>query len=302
LSAPPATSAGAADANVAAKASDPAGIPGDPPCELLPWDSEHFGRRIARVRGGRLTPEALGRIDAWAGHAGIECLYFLAGADDPATAPLAEAGGFRLVDVRLTLERSAGAAAPASDGVAGSAVEGAFPGARGDTGAGAGGAAAAVASRAAAPADAAELRRLAAASHHDSRFYQDPHFDRDRAGDLYARWIEKCLADPAGIVLVASPPAPAAPAAAPPAGVQGYITAALTAAGRGQIALFAVAAEARGQGVGGRLIAAALDWFAARGAERVTVVTQGRNVQAQRIYQRFGLLSRRMDLWFHRWR
>ncbi len=309
-------------------------MPGDPPCELLAWDSEHFGRRIGRVRGRRLTSDAVDRIGDWAAREGVECLYFLADAADAATAPLAEASGFRLVDVRVTLERRGGrrTRAEASGvidpaGTVGAMDEAtvhgsAFPGA--------------IEVRAAAAGDLAALRRIAATSHHDARFFQDPHFDRGRAAELYAKWIEKSFADPAGIVLVAASavapavvaPAAAAPAAGAPvvgapvvgapvvvapalaapvepgraAGVHGYITAAVTSAGAGQIGLFAVAEAARGQGVGGRLIAAALAWFAARGADPVTVVTQGRNIRAQRIYQQFGLLSHGLELWFHRWR
>jgi hypothetical protein len=33
----------------------------------------------------------------------------------------------------------------------------------------------------------------------------------------------------------------------------------------------------------------------------VRVVTQGRNVRAQRLYQAHGLLTRSIGLWFHRW-
>jgi ribosomal protein S18 acetylase RimI-like enzyme len=165
--------------------------------------------------------------------------------------------------------------------------------------------------RPAAAADLPELRRIARVSHQDSRFYYDPHFDRGRCDELYAIWIEKSCGDPAGVVLVAevelasrsAAAAPAGRAAAVPAGrVAGYVTAASTPGGAGQIGLFAVAAAAQGRGVGGQLITAALAWLAGRGADPVTVVTQGRNVRAQRIYQRFGMLTRSLEIWYHRWR
>jgi hypothetical protein len=38
-----------------------------------------------------------------------------------------------------------------------------------------------------------------------------------------------------------------------------------------------------------------------RGAATVSVVTQGRNVRAQRIYQQFGMRTRSLELWYHRW-
>jgi dTDP-4-amino-4,6-dideoxy-D-galactose acyltransferase len=300
------------------------------------------------VRGGTLTREALARIDDWSAREQVECLYFLADSADPETAPLAEAAGFRLVDVRVTLERRMAAAGPgvgtpaaAVSGVAvptGAAPAGTALAAREhgeqETDADAqpstpGGpeAAAGARVRPAAPGDVPELRRIAAASHHDSRFYHDPHFDRGRCDELYATWIEKSCADPAGAVLVAELAAVGtvgdpAPTAAPgsctaPSSVTaaalvpaltavpgppcGYVTLTLAPAGEGRIGLFAVAEAAQGRGIGGLLIAAALAWFVAHGAGTVSVVTQGRNVRAQRIYQKFGMLTRSLELWYHRW-
>ena len=238
---------------------------------MLAWDSAHFSRRIARVRGRLLTRESLARIDDWAARRRVDCLYFLADPGDPPTAPLAEAAGFRLVDVRVTLERTAAGATPTSHPAPGAAAV-----------------------RPAVPADLAELRRIAAASHRDSRFYADPHFPRERCDELYAAWIAGSCDDPAGSVLVA---VEAASGSVP----VGYITAALEPDGGGRIGLFAVGESARGRGVGSRLIGAALDWFAERGAGPVRVVTQGRNVRAQHLYQRAGLLTSAVELWFHRW-
>jgi dTDP-4-amino-4,6-dideoxy-D-galactose acyltransferase len=242
------------------------------------------------VRGNRLTRETLARIERWAARESVECLYFLADAADPETAPLAEEAGFRLVDVRMTLDlrlRSGGGGAGggrASGGGAGASAAGAAP-------------AEAVAVRRAAAADVPELRRIAAASHHDSRFYHDPHFDRGRCDDLYSIWIENSCGDPDGVVLVAAEAWPEAGAGA----IRGYITASLAAEGEGRIGLFAVAGTAQGQGIGGRLIAAALEWLEDRSTATISVVTQGRNVRAQRIYQQFGMRTRSLELWYHRW-
>lgn len=251
------------------------------PVELLEWDSRHFGSRIGRLHADPASAAALTAAVAWADGQEIDCLYWLTGSADPATPVLAAATGFRLVDIRLTLEGRLDRRA-------------ADPGGRA-------GADALPAVRPAAAADLPALGRLAAASHHDSRFYSDPRFARERCDALYVAWIERCAADPAGAVLVAGatddPPA-------------GYITVSLVddpAAGGdaprgGQIGLFAVAPAAQGKGLGGRLIAAAGEWLQGRGAGTVRVVTQGRNVRAQRAYQRAGMLTRSLELWYHRWR
>src|SRR5206468_8063863 len=81
-------------------------------CDLLAWDTEFFGVTIGRVRGDTLDAGRVAEIDAWAGGRGVRLLYFLARSDDPATTRVAEEAGFRLVDVRMTLERDVGGAPP----------------------------------------------------------------------------------------------------------------------------------------------------------------------------------------------
>ncbi len=259
------------------------------------------------MRVGRLTRERLAAIERWAARESVECLYFLADSGDAETAPLAEESGFRLVDLRVTLERRSGsrsASRSASGPPSGLAISSAGPPAAAAPAGGAAGTGGGrgpetttgppVQVRPATAADLPRLRRIAAASHRDSRFYHDGHFDRRRCGELYAGWIEKSCADPAGVVLVAALPDPAGRPA-------GYVTGTIGEDGEGWIGLFAVAPDARGRGVGGALIAAVLDWFAGRGADPVSVVTQGRNVRAQRLYQRFGMRTRSVEVWFHRW-
>lgn len=245
------------------------------PCDLLEWDSAFFGRRIARLRGGRLDAERLAAVERWAAERRIDCLYLLADPADSAGVALAESAGFRLVDLRLTLERPAGGA-PARQ-AAGIVPPGS------------------IAVRPARPEDLAALEALAAASHRDSRFFHDPGFDPRRAGELYAVWIAQSWRGEADAVFVAE-------LADDVSGkVAGYVTCLARQAGEGQIGLFAVAPAAQGRGTGGLLLAEALAWLAARGAATVRVVTQGRNVRAQRLYQRFGFLTRSVELWLHRW-
>jgi len=52
---------------------------------------------------------------------------------------------------------------------------------------------------------------------------------------------------------------------------------------------------------GKSLLLVALDWFASQGAKEVRVVTQGKNIAAQRLYQRCGFVIRDLQLWYHKW-
>ncbi len=236
---------------------------GEAPGVWLPWDSEFFGCRIGRVAGATLSPERVAALDAWCDAERIDGLYFLASAADSASVEAAEDAGFHLVDVRLSLEQRIAA-----------------PGA---------GAPPLDAARAA---DGAALQAIARDAHTDSRFFADPCL-RHRAADLYAVWIERSLEGRARAVLVERDES---------GEPQGYVTCEEAGAGAGAIGLLGVAAPARGRGVGRRLVAGALAWLAGAGLPTVRVVTQGRNLAAQRLYLRQGFLPARVELWLHRWR
>src|ERR1700683_1317326 len=121
------------------------------PCEFLEWDSQFFGRRIARLTEHRLTANSVAAARRWCRTNQIDCLYFLADSNDAETVMLAQINAFQLVDIRLTLERSlSGGIGPAP------------------------------AVRPFQPAHAAPLRAIARVSHRDSRFYHDAHFARQR--------------------------------------------------------------------------------------------------------------------------
>lgn len=234
-------------------------------CQFLEWDSQLFGCRIGRANITSLTPEAISNLEAWRATHRIDCLYFLSDSADQPTTNLALANEFRLVDIRITLERqiqnSAVATSPATQ------------------------------IRKAVEADIPALREIARYNHRDSRFYNDGHFSAESCDKLYEVWIEKSCRGWAQSVFVA----------AREGLIQGYLTCHLKQAGCGQIGLVGVAENARAKGIGTALISAAVEWFAAQGAVAVSVITQGRNVQAQRLYQKNGFTTRSVELWFHRW-
>lgn len=228
------------------------------PCRFLEWDSQHFGLRIARAEDARLTPQRIDAIKSWCRRESIDCVYLLT--DDRDGARTAVDGGFRLVDVRLTLERGAG---PVMEGAAG-------PVRRFEAG------------------DLPSLCRIARASHRVTRFYLDGRFPPSKCDDLYETWIRKSCAGEAQAVFVAAPDRTAV----------GYLTCHLEASGDGKIGLAAVADEARGKGLGRALVLESLRWF---GSRRVSVVTQGGNEGARRLYESCGFLVTTEQLWYHGW-
>ena len=249
------------------------------------WDSSFFGVSIAQVTAKRPTADELAEAVRAADHASIDCLYFLAEAEDGTAIRAAEATGFSLVDIRLTLDCQTGL--PAHDKDAHRRKQSAddeiaprpprlSPGEI----------------RPARPADIPRLKELARLSHRNTRFHQDPHFDRRLSDELYAIWIEHSVggefADIVWVVDVNGAPG-------------GYLTA-KSDDDRGSIGLVAVDEICRGRGYGDALLSAALTWAAEGGLSCLSVVTQGRNAAAARFYQRAGFLTRAVELWYHRWR
>ena len=234
------------------------------PCVRLAWDSAFFGIGIARVCGRTLDEARAARVDAWCRRERVACVYFLAPADDPATTRCAEQHGFSLVDVRVELERKLEAGAEA-------------------------------AVRAAVADDVPVLESIARGSYTASRFYADGHFPRAQCDALYARWVRESFHGFADAVLVT--PQKGAPAA--------FVTCQLEAGERaervGRIGLLGVDPRQRGKGLGQCVVHAAAAWCAGRGAQRVQVVTQGRNIASQRLYQRCGFLTRGIGLYYHKW-
>ena len=134
--------------------------------------------------------------------------------------------------------------------------------------------------------------KIAKESYLDTRFYFDTNFPRELCNGLYEVWITKSLNGYADFVLVAEQDGAAV----------GYITCDLEKnSTSGKISLVGVGRKMRNQGVGGILISGAVQWFWKQGTEKIIVVTQGRNIAAQRLYQKHNFLIDRCDLWYHKW-
>lgn len=244
------------------------------PCTLLEWDSEFFGFRIARVGGGRLTPKKMHGVLTWCEENFIECLYFLADSDHMGTLHLAERYQFSLVDIQVELQRRL--SEPSSQSALSS------------TGA--------IQIRSLHPGDIPSLKEIARQSITCSRFFSDPCFSEESCHALYETWIEKSCRGFADKVLVS------VPVSRENDPISGFVTCHLpTADSSGSIGLLGTALDFQGQGVGRALINGALDWFAANHVGEVKVVTQGQNINAQRLYQRCGFITHSQKLWYHKW-
>jgi dTDP-4-amino-4,6-dideoxy-D-galactose acyltransferase len=231
-------------------------------CKLLPWDSAHFGMRIARVQLDHLTPASLASIERWLKSNPVDCLYFLA-TPQAETLRLAAESGFRFVDTRVTLECDLTSA----------------PLAKTNTNI-----------RPAVSDDLPVLTRIASESHHDSRFYVDGNFPPAACDELYRIWITKAFENRQGVVFVAELGGKAV----------GY-SAISASDGDGIISLIAIDAMYRGRAIATHLMNRSETWFRQHNVRRVHVPTQASNVPALRLYESQGFKVARTEPWFHRW-
>jgi dTDP-4-amino-4,6-dideoxy-D-galactose acyltransferase len=234
------------------------------PCEFLPWDSSHFGQRIARITTNTLDVHTGRAAVAWCRDHRIDCVCLRIGAEDDASIDAAEQCGFHLVDVRLTLDASVRPSQPATDPRV----------------------------RTATAADLEALEALARVSHRNTRFYSDRRFERAKADELYATWIRRSLKGELAEQVLVTCEGDA---------VLGYVSLYTASPDTGQIGLIAVSAQAQGQGRGDLLLREAFRWLEHRALTRVQVVTQGRSAPSVRFYEKCGFRSRLVELWYHLW-
>lgn len=240
-----------------------------PLCRILEWDTAFFGVRIGRVESERLSADDIRSVLEWCAEQQVQCLYFLCAPDDDESVKIAEAHRFHLVDIRVDFSKQLSSVDKLNQPVEGG-----------------------VAVRSFRTEDWPSLQKMAETSYTDTRFFYDEHFTREQASALYREWLRKSCDGFADALLVSQNQENVA---------SGFITCHVDTPQEGRIGLVGVSGEARGAGVGQTLVRAAQSYFAERGVSQISVATQGRNLAAQRLYQKCGFRSRSLHLWYHKW-
>lgn len=242
-------------------------------CRFLTWDTQFFGKRIALIQTNYLTQERVQFVDAWAWENAIDCLYFLANTDNPASIRLAEDAGFRFQSVRTWIERKLDDSLHAVT----------LPPAEGLT------------LRSCRLDDLETLRPIARKSYTWTRFYSDPNFTQAQCEQLYDVWLTRSIhKEIADEVIVAEQNGEPV----------GYMTCKLPTSPEskdGVLMLLGVNEEKRGNKLGQRITVEALWWFARQGMAMASLATQGHNVAVMRFYERLGFITRSTQFWYHKW-
>jgi dTDP-4-amino-4,6-dideoxy-D-galactose acyltransferase len=238
----------------------------NPPAVYLDWDSAFFNKRIGRVLTHSLTNTDSLAVDKWAAANRIDCVYYLADGSDLDSPKTAESHGYHLMDLRVTYQYDldhSQVTAQANNHIRNANEE-----------------------------DLPFIRQMVRENHTISRFFADEHFEREKCMELYEAWIERDFREKNHFLWVIE---------------EKGLPVAYTSAGldldnnTAEIGLVGVHPDWRGQGNGLKLQVWVLDQLKTLGARHVEVVTQGRNINAQNLYQRSGYQLKSIDLWYHKW-
>jgi dTDP-4-amino-4,6-dideoxy-D-galactose acyltransferase len=236
--------------------------------EKLSWDTDFFKLPIGRINLTRLNEAVAAAALNEAQSLGLRCLYFEADPSDAETVAAAEKYGFHLVDVRVMLEHPFNHAPAPLIALPKLVIDSPRP------------------------EDMPRLREMAVQIGYTSRFAFDRHFAPGEAERFYSQWLDSACEGFADAVLVArwQP--------------QGEAVGLLTCTQRDAVAhiqLIGTHLDQRRRGIGAGLVQAGLNWAKTQHVGVMQVVTQARNIPAQRLYQQMGFLTRSMSLYYHKW-
>ena len=233
----------------------------------LQWDSDYFGINIGYVSCLRLTPNIERIVKEFTRKEKIDLLEYLCNCHDKVSVLNAERSGYSFVDIRLTFERHLTNTFSLPMRKDFRVDKGCLQ-------------------------DIEKLRSIASDIYKDSRYYFDGEFDRSRVIDFYVNWIEKAILgnfdDYAFVMYRKDDPV-------------GFCTIKEYKKNAVSIGLVGMDKEIQGNGMAEYLLNSSLMKLKKRGKRYVEVVTQGRNYEAQRLYQKCGFITKKTELWYHKW-
>lgn len=233
---------------------------------LMEWDSEFFGFPVAFLSCRYLSPSILAQVDRFIRQNKVRLVEYLCNCHDDRSVLLAEQQAFHFTDIRLTFDMRLPAqvgseASPYSFG-------------------------------AATPAHIEHLRHLTESMYKDSRYFYDGHFDVAVINAFYANWIEKAVLgsfdDECLCLFDRDTPI-------------GFCSIKYGDPDSAKIGLFGIDAAFAGRGLGKTLLANVFNRLRDKHVGNLSVVTQGRNYAAQRLYQSMGFRTQSTQLWYHKW-
>jgi dTDP-4-amino-4,6-dideoxy-D-galactose acyltransferase len=242
--------------------------PRDISIEILDWDTEFFGFRVARILPPRLNEAELRAIMSELREENVSLAYWGSDSSSSTSKESGLSAGGALVDNKVTYVLDLRKVDP-DETRASQRIH-----------------------KYSSRQCSEELEALAIECGGHSRFRVDPLIPNEQFEELFKVWMRRSVSkEIANSVWVADDEN---------AGLSGVVTT-RTTGGRGAIGLLAVHPHSQGKGLGRALVRAASSEFIAKGHKFAQVVTQGSNSRSCRLYESTGYQIERTENVFHFW-
>ncbi|MCD8525128.1 MAG: GNAT family N-acetyltransferase [Gammaproteobacteria bacterium] len=232
------------------------------------WDSDLFGFSMASIISEVLDPNILCGVDAECRENSVTMLQYLCASEDIHSIHQAEKAGFHFIDIRLTFEAQLGPHILSPEKIKGLDFT------------------------LANESHIQALLSISAGLYKDTRYYADLNFPRDKVSVVYDRWVVNAVHgtfDHLCYGLFTTDQA------------IGFCTVRFIDDKRCVLGLVGIAETYQRQSFGTYLLQLVMVDLYERGFSNVRVVTQGKNIGAQRTYQGLQFKTSRVDMWYHKW-
>ncbi len=236
--------------------------------KILNWDTEFFGFPVAFISCLKLNPDIVKYIYSFCEKNSIRLLEYLCDCHDRPSVLLAEKFGFNFADIRLTYEKFIEYNADLIPLPEGFSV------------------------CLATEKDINVLMQIAKGHYLSSRYFFDLNFPRDKVNIFYQDWVRKAVLgqfDDCAYVLKND------------GNILGFCTIKFDKLSSAMVSLVGIDPEHTKKGYALMLLENTIEKLSEQGVRYINVITQGRNYGAQRLYQRAGFITKKTELWYHRW-
>ena len=237
--------------------------------KILEWDTNFFRFPVAQIQSSIIDDNNLNEVLEFCKKRRVRLLQFKCDAHHRESILLSEKGKFHFVDVRLTLSKKLSKFDNTMNCIPPD-----------------------LSFRKAEVSDISALKAIVTDLYTHSRYYFDTNFPRDDVHGFYQNWIEKSVHgrfdDLVWVLYKDQTPV-------------GCCSVSYESKQSASIGLFGIDPTFGGKGFGVKLLESVLISLQENNFNMVKVVTQGRNIEAQRLYQRMGFRNEKMKIYYHRW-
>lgn len=234
----------------------------------LDWDSEIFGLSMAAITAPKLSPEITALINEQTKIQKIRFLQYLCSCDDLENIHQAENAGFHFIDIRITFQKILSSCDPNPEKKSG------------------------IHFGIATPSHIPDIINMSTGLYEDFRYCVDKQFPREKVDLFYHTWLSNAVYGKYDhlcyCLFVNDTPI-------------GYCTIRFTDQHTASLGLFGIAKEYQRQSLGNYLLQLTCTDLFKKGYKEIHVVTQGKNIGAQRTYQGNGFKTLNVDMWYHKW-